>query len=382
MAMAVRLLLAVPRAVAELAGEALLGERLLRRDRLTVSSRGVDPHHLLSSKGATLKAFADGSVLESGACGIAVFYSEGHPHNYHGGFLPIPRASSNLVELLALFWAVLHHPRGQHLSVFSDSAHALRLVEKAACATEKQQPNTRARRRPPPPSEPREACLVRAIHWLLRLRKAQTCFFKVPAHKKYKQNEIADALAQQAASEPPSLEAPFSLGWARLLQLLLIYILRQDPLDGGALPPRLKAGRKPKQAVRRPQPIGKSTEMTRVSLLRLPRSQSESRAHSLPPQVLALDCEMVGVGAMGMDSCLASVGVVNAWGQQVFFSYAKTSKKITDYRTRYSGITPELLKVRDPSEAHNSSPASPFSSSGPQHKDVHPCVGSQHMTRY
>ncbi|KAL1523420.1 hypothetical protein AB1Y20_018360 [Prymnesium parvum] len=302
---------AILRALLDLASEALCGERLLGRDRLTVNVKGVDPHQLLSSKGEQLKAFCDGSVLQDGRCGIAVFYTDGHPYNFHGGFAPSPPASSNLVELVALLWALLRHPRGQHLTVFSDSAHALRVVERLS---------TRA---PPPrrPLEPREAAVARVVHWLLRLRTAQTCFFKVAAHKRYTHNEAADALARRGAAAAPSLAPPLRAGWPRVLLLLLRYILQQAPRDGGTRRPAARGA--PPRGVRRPRPTGESKEVSRV---------------------LALDCEMVGVGPLGLESRLASVAVVNACGQQVYFSYARPAKNVTDYRTRWSGITPQLLQ--------------------------------------
>jgi DNA polymerase III epsilon subunit-like protein len=52
---------------------------------------------------------------------------------------------------------------------------------------------------------------------------------------------------------------------------------------------------------------------------------------------------MVGVGPMGWDSRLASVSVVNEFGNQVYFSYAQTNKPVTDYRYKYSGIKKEHL---------------------------------------
>uniref|UniRef100_A0A7S3ADY6 RNA exonuclease 4 n=1 Tax=Haptolina ericina TaxID=156174 RepID=A0A7S3ADY6_9EUKA len=79
--------------------------------------------------------------------------------------------------------------------------------------------------------------------------------------------------------------------------------------------------------MRRPAPLGENKEVTRV---------------------LAIDCEMVGSGPLGMDSRLASVSVVNADGNQVYFSYAVGTRPVTDYRTKYSGITPELLEGAPP----------------------------------
>ena len=54
--------------------------------------------------------------------------------------------------------------------------------------------------------------------------------------------------------------------------------------------------------------------------------------------------EPTGTGPSTLDSKLASVCVVNAEGNQVYFSYAAPSRRVTDYRTRYSGIRPHMLE--------------------------------------
>jgi RNA exonuclease 4 len=59
--------------------------------------------------------------------------------------------------------------------------------------------------------------------------------------------------------------------------------------------------------------------------------------------VLAVDCEMVGTGFRGLDSILASVCVVNCWGNVLFSSLVKPTHKVADYRTAYSGVTAEML---------------------------------------
>ena len=59
--------------------------------------------------------------------------------------------------------------------------------------------------------------------------------------------------------------------------------------------------------------------------------------------MLALDCEMVGVGSDGKRSILAQVSVVNESGNAVYTSYVLT-KKVTDYRTHVSGILSRHLE--------------------------------------
>ena len=66
----------------------------------------------------------------------------------------------------------------------------------------------------------RWASLVRLIWWLLRLRTAQTCFFKVPGHRGVRQNETADALAKSGADAARSCDVPHRASLARALAAL------------------------------------------------------------------------------------------------------------------------------------------------------------------
>ena len=59
---------------------------------------------------------------------------------------------------------------------------------------------------------------------------------------------------------------------------------------------------------------------------------------------VSLDCEMVGTGSTGDFSMLARCSVVNHHGNVLYDSYVAPMDKITDYRTKYSGITPQLLR--------------------------------------
>ncbi|XP_037778547.1 RNA exonuclease 4-like [Penaeus monodon] len=55
-------------------------------------------------------------------------------------------------------------------------------------------------------------------------------------------------------------------------------------------------------------------------------------------QVIAMDCEMVGVGMDGKESILARVSIVNHSGKVLFDKYVKPLEKVVDYRTQVSGI--------------------------------------------
>lgn len=58
---------------------------------------------------------------------------------------------------------------------------------------------------------------------------------------------------------------------------------------------------------------------------------------------LALDCEMVGIGAGGVRSALAQVVVINSREELVYSAYVRPSERITDYRTRVSGVRPQHM---------------------------------------
>ena len=61
-------------------------------------------------------------------------------------------------------------------------------------------------------------------------------------------------------------------------------------------------------------------------------------------KILALDCEMVGVGAEGKESALARVSIVNQHGECVYDKFVAPGDEVTDYRTQFSGIRPHNLK--------------------------------------
>ncbi|XP_013863725.1 RNA exonuclease 4 [Austrofundulus limnaeus] len=61
-------------------------------------------------------------------------------------------------------------------------------------------------------------------------------------------------------------------------------------------------------------------------------------------RVVAVDCEMVGIGPGGEDSMLARVSIVNQFGKCIYDKYVKPTEEVTDYRTEVSGIRPEDIK--------------------------------------
>ena len=60
---------------------------------------------------------------------------------------------------------------------------------------------------------------------------------------------------------------------------------------------------------------------------------------------IALDCEMVGVGAEGKRSILAQVVAVDWAGEVRYCQYVQPgAETVTDYRTQFSGVRPENLR--------------------------------------
>lgn len=61
-------------------------------------------------------------------------------------------------------------------------------------------------------------------------------------------------------------------------------------------------------------------------------------------KAVAMDCEMVGVGSKGEASIIARVSIVNAYGICLYDEFVKPKEKVTDYRTKISGVRPSDLK--------------------------------------
>ncbi|PHT51752.1 RNA exonuclease 4 [Capsicum baccatum] len=60
--------------------------------------------------------------------------------------------------------------------------------------------------------------------------------------------------------------------------------------------------------------------------------------------VIAIDCEMVGVSYVGNRSALGRVTLVNQWGNVIYDEYVRPAERVVDFRTKISGIRPQHLK--------------------------------------
>jgi len=73
-------------------------------------------------------------------------------------------------------------------------------------------------------------------------------------------------------------------------------------------------------------------------------SGSSSADGGAGPNIVALDCEMVGVGPSGVRSALARLSIVDSEGVVLIDRFVLPREEVTDYRTHITGITAATLK--------------------------------------
>ncbi|XP_050523460.1 RNA exonuclease 4-like [Daktulosphaira vitifoliae] len=61
-------------------------------------------------------------------------------------------------------------------------------------------------------------------------------------------------------------------------------------------------------------------------------------------EVVAIDCEMVGIHPDGQGNMLARVSIVNSKGDTIYDKFVKPTEKVTDFRTAVSGVRPEDIE--------------------------------------
>lgn len=291
--------------------------------------------------------YVDGSVDASGAAsGVGVWYKFGHHLNFAGSCAR-KSCDINAVEMCAVFAALVRHPRDEKLAVMSDSRYVCKCVEIIARGDV-------------------DEIAVNAVTvltaFVLSKRREKTLIAKVAAHKggAHTANARADqlALVGSRASEEASMvgfipratfeSAGFFQNFSRVLKALWrrevvaevarFYTAREDPFGNGCLDgtgvseARKKSHRDVYENVQR---LENRTKLER------PRPFSDDCSVT---DVLALDCEMVGVGEGGVESMLAQVCVINEYGNTVYLSYSRAYKTVTDYRTHVSGILPRHVE--------------------------------------
>lgn len=75
-----------------------------------------------------------------------------------------------------------------------------------------------------------------------------------------------------------------------------------------------------------------------VSFSSLSSSKTNRLEEKMRKLVVGLDCEMVGVGISGKQSCLARCSIVDFDGNVVYDSFVQPKGYVTDFRTKYSGV--------------------------------------------
>lgn len=116
---------------------------------------------------------------------------------------------------------------------------------------------------------------------------------------------------------------------------------------------KLKTGRPHKPST----PIDSEAKTLTASVLGKRKDRLVSEPEASPPSsltptssdisltnVLAMDCEMVGVSSQGNKSALGRVTLVNSWGNAVYDEYVRPVERIVDFRTKISGIRPKNMK--------------------------------------
>ncbi|KAJ1607851.1 hypothetical protein OIY81_2580 [Cryptosporidium canis] len=69
------------------------------------------------------------------------------------------------------------------------------------------------------------------------------------------------------------------------------------------------------------------------------------------PRAISIDCEMVGCGENGSISVLGRIAVVDDKLKLLMDAFVKPSMRVTNFRTRWSGLTWEKLKRGEPLES-------------------------------
>lgn len=134
-------------------------------------------------------AYVDGSV-NRGAAGVGIWYGAGHRLNFAAA-VPDGAADNNVAELIAVFLALLRHPRHARLAIHTDSRACMRTLERLAAGDAV---------RSFKPSTPAYRSLLRAVRWVLFWRTGRTVVHKVKGHSGQTPNERADQLAALGAN--------------------------------------------------------------------------------------------------------------------------------------------------------------------------------------
>jgi RNA exonuclease 4 len=76
----------------------------------------------------------------------------------------------------------------------------------------------------------------------------------------------------------------------------------------------------------------------------------EQLPESYKSRYVALDCEMVGIGADGKQSALARVSLVDWYGKVLLDTFVQVPTRVTDFRTHVSGVEPKHIRKQQAME--------------------------------
>ena len=292
--------------------------------------------------GGRATCHVDGGV-EGGRSGIGVWYSFGHELNYAANATGVS-VDNNAVEMCAAYAALARHDADEALEIRSDSRQVCKTLERVVRGDL---------------VGLRVNAVTLGAAFALSRRRARTTIQKVRAHVggHHTDNARADQLASlgmrssvEPAFVPDASENDGILHVLRALcredvvrELAARFILGEPArgngcIDGtGESEVRRKAHASVQENVKR-------LDKGEVELVR-PRPFNDDCSIT---GVLALDCEMVGVGDGGTESMLAQVCVINEHGNTVYLSYSRAYREVTDYRTHVSGILPRHVDESAP----------------------------------
>mmetsp|Transcript_27035 Transcript_27035/g.40622 ORF Transcript_27035/g.40622 Transcript_27035/m.40622 type:complete len:429 (+) Transcript_27035:70-1356(+) len=75
------------------------------------------------------------------------------------------------------------------------------------------------------------------------------------------------------------------------------------------------------------------------------KSYEDSIPSEVKAQYVALDCEMVGIGAEGKQSALARVSLTDWYGEVILDTFVQVPDRVTDFRTFVSGVRAKDIRI-------------------------------------
>ena len=136
-----------------------------------------------------------------------------------------------------------------------------------------------------------------------------------------------------------------SANWQQLVKERQVDPVNPAPLHNGkkrkaSHPSRASASHSARAQRSGPTSLPLSTASPATTASPLPLSSS---LPSQPTLLIAMDCEMVGIGATASEHALARCSIVNSLGAVLYDRYVQPTEPVTDYRTAVSGIQPHHI---------------------------------------